>query len=186
MRTGSTALVLALCLVGTAPGAWGADAQPPPGPLWPTAGATRGPKALQSVAPGAEAKAVLEAIRGYQKWPHFAENVQPKRSLAHHGLWVLVFHNEVVTAAVAKHQLPLPDGSLLVKENRFTADGEVVLLTVMSKQHGRWYWLEVTPQGQVVQAAGAKVAGFGVKACAGCHEQNVDNDAVFTHPFSEE
>jgi hypothetical protein len=99
---------------------------------------------------------------------------------------VLVFHNQVVSQAVARHTLPLPDGSLLVKENRLTPDGEVVLLTVMSKQHGRWYWLEVTPAGRAIQANGATVAGFGVKACAGCHEQNVDNDAVFTHPFTEE
>lgn len=185
MRSGSLAALIAACLLGSALPSLGADATQP-GPLWPTAGETTGPKALQTVAPPAEARALLAAIRGYEKWPHFAENTTPKRSLAHHGLWVLVFHNEVVSAAVAKHQLPLPDGSILVKENRLTPAGGVVLLTVMSKQHGRWFWLEATPEGRVIRAGGETVAGFGVKACAGCHEQNVDNDSVFSHPFVEE
>jgi|GEM_PF-1924604 len=186
MRVRSISTVLIVSFV-----ALGAYAVEAGGPLWPKAGVVSGANALQTVAPSPEAKSVLAAIRGYSGWPHFAENVKPKRSLAHNGMWVLVFHNDVVTRAVAKRQLPLPEGSLLVKENRFEPTGKVALLTVMSKQHGRWFWLEVVPaQGagepQVVKAGGTAIEGFRAQACAGCHEQNVDNDGVFSHPFAEE
>lgn len=44
----------------------------------------------------------------YATWPTFTENSAPKPSKAHMNMYVVTFHNDVVTAAIAAHTLPLP------------------------------------------------------------------------------
>lgn len=82
MRTRAYAFLLLACIFGSPLPSLGADTAVPPGPLWPTAGEERGTKALRMVAPPPDAQAVLAAVRGHQRWPHFQENVQPRKSLA--------------------------------------------------------------------------------------------------------
>ena len=142
-----------------------------------------GMKDSGAVAPTGEAKALLEKVKDYKSWPTFPDATAPKLSKGHGGLYVLAYHNDVVGQAVASHALPLPDGSIIVKENRPQADAAPAALSIMSKQGGGWYWLQATPDGKVVTAKGKPMAGA-VKGCAGCHSQASDNDQVYTYKFA--
>src|SRR5262245_10379990 len=73
-----------------------------------------GPKTAEA---SAETKRVLGLTTGYKSWSKFAENQTPKPSVAHEGMFVVAYHNQVVAQALASKTLPLPDGSVIVKEN---------------------------------------------------------------------
>ena len=79
MKPWSITVVLVVSFLTLGVSAVEAGAPATPGPLWPKAGVSSGPQALQAVAPSPAAKTVLAAIRGYPAWPHFAENPKPKR-----------------------------------------------------------------------------------------------------------
>jgi len=64
---------------------------------------------------------VFAKLNGYQAWPNFRENPTPKLSTAHMNMYVLAFHNDVVTQAIAAKTVPVPDGALIVKQNPATA-----------------------------------------------------------------
>ncbi len=136
-------------------------------------------------APSAESQALIARTSGYATWPTFSENAQPKASKAHMNMYVVTFHNDVVTAAIAAHTLPLPDGAVIVKQNKMTPDAPPKTLTIMSKQSGKWYWLDATPDGQVVTINDMPQEGFGAPMCTKCHTDAANNDYVFTHSFAK-
>ena len=116
----------------------------------------------------------------------FAENAEPKASKAHMGMFVVTYHNDVVTAAIGAHTLPLPDGAIIVKENKMKADEPVHALTIMSKQGGKWYWLETSPDGShVITMNDMPQEGYNAQMCAKCHDDASYNDFVFTHSFAK-
>lgn len=136
-------------------------------------------------APSADSQALFAKVADYATWPKFSENAEPKPSKAHMNMFVVTYHNDVVTAAIASHTLPLPDGAVIVKQNKMKPDAPPQSLTIMSKQGGKWYWLDATPDGHVVTINDMAQEGFGAPMCTKCHDDASNNDFVFTHPFAK-
>ena len=145
------------------------------------------PTGPQTAAPSAASSALLSQVTGYQSWPKFDENSTPTESQSHMKMFVVTFHNDVVTQAVAAKTLPLPDGALIVKQNLAkAADAEPMALTVMNKQGGAWYWLEATADGRVIlDPLGKPLEGTDVPMCMTCHGMQASNDSVYTHDFTK-
>lgn len=134
--------------------------------------------------PSPASQAILAAAKDYATWPKFAEAPTPKKSEGHMGMWVLPFHNQVVTDAIAKHTLPLPDGAVIVKQEMMKADAAPMSITVMSKQGGAWYYVKASPDGmKVMTMNGMAMEGPEVAMCKDCHDNAADNDFVLTHKF---
>lgn len=125
---------------------------------------------------------ILDQIQGYARWPN-ERTATAVFSEGHGGRYLIAYFNGLVDRASRDGILPFPDGSQLVAENRRSLDeNEPALLTVMSKQDGRWYWLELSNSSVVLDDQGRPIAGFGKGAtapCASCHAQQGDNDFVF-------
>lgn len=137
-----------------------------------------------TVAPSPQAQEVLSKVSGYKSWSKFAENQTPKFSKGHDRMHVLAFHNDFVAQAIRNKTVPLPDGSLIVKENRPQPNAAPTALTIMSKQNGAWYWIKSTPDAKrVFTDKGEPLAGD-LPMCTGCHAQ-AKTDDVFTHDFSK-
>ncbi len=136
-------------------------------------------------APSADSQALLAKTSSYATWPKFSENATPRPSKAHMNMYVVTFHNDVVAAAIASHTLPLPDGAIIVKQNMMKPDSPPQNLTIMSKQGGKWYWLDATPDGKVVTMNDMPQEGFGAPMCTQCHDDAANNDFVFTHHFAK-
>lgn len=150
----------------------------------PTLGQGEHDAAEQTTAPAPEARAVLEAARGYESWSKFPENQEPKVSEGHDDMYVLAFYNSVVGRAMAQSTTSLPDGSIIVKENRPEANAQAAALTIMAKRQGEWFWIKSTPDLQQVHVEnGQPVAGKRMQGCTGCHAQ-AGTDMVFTHDFA--
>jgi len=150
----------------------------------PATGGTSKEMKMQTAEPSATTKEVLGQIAGYQSWPKFTENATPKQSKGHMNMFVLAFHNDVVTGALEAKTLPLPDGSIIVKQNMAKAtDSAPMAITVMAKRGGKWHWSETTPDGKVVVMEGKALEGEDVGMCVNCHQQSEDNDFVVTHPI---
>jgi len=101
-------------------------------------------------------------------------------------MFVVTFHNDIVTQAITEKTLPLPDGAIIVKQNLAKAtDTQPMAVTVMSKQSGAWYWLEATPDGRaILDSMGTPLEGTDVAMCINCHGVHASNDDVITHDFS--
>jgi hypothetical protein len=143
---------------------------------------------MQTVAPSAETRGVWAKLDGYQSWPKFPENQTRAPSESHMNMLVLSYYNEVVGQAMTGGTLPLPEGAIIVKDNFASAtDAMPMAITVMAKQNGQWYWLEATPNGEVIvddmMDKGKPLEGNNVVMCVGCHNGAKSNDFVFTHKF---
>ena len=149
-----------------------------------TSSTTTGP---QTAAPSAASSALLAETSGYQSWPTFSENSTPKESASHMNMFVVTYHNDVVSQAISGKRLPLSDGAIIVKQNLAKAtDTQPMALTFMSKQSGTWYWLEATPDGKVIlDSMGKPLEGTDVTMCINCHGMHASNDDVITHDFSQ-
>jgi hypothetical protein len=135
-------------------------------------------------APSAESAAILASVKDYASWPKFAEMPTATRSEGHMNMFVLGYHNQVVTDAIASKTVPLPDGAIIVKQQMKSADAAPMSITVMSKQGGQWYWLSATPDGQQVMTMNnMPLEGPNVSMCKDCHDSAQDNDFVLTHKF---
>lgn len=135
--------------------------------------------------PAPTSRQVLEAIRGWESWPAFPENASPILSRAHRRTWVVAHYNEAVGRAMnGGGALPLPEGSTIVKEQRVAPDSPAILLSVMNKRGGKWYWVQATTDGKVLVVGGEPFEGFDHYDCHGCHQSAADNDQVFTHDFA--
>lgn len=138
----------------------------------------------RAVPPAPETQQLLKRIEGYRAWRRFPANWEPRLSEGHGGVYVVAYHNDVVAQAMRDGRVPLPDGALIVKENRMQPRAPPAALTIMSKQGGEWYWVKATPSGQVfLDERGQRIAGKNVEACEACHEARAANDYVFTHDF---
>lgn len=117
-----------------------------------------------------------EAYPGHEGW-------QPGKSP--HGSSLKLFVDDVARGD------PLADGAIVVKEN-YTAprDDALVSVTVMKKiagyapDHGDWFWVEYTPDGEVLSdRQGVPLAGrIGVdEGCIACHARAGGGDYLFTN-----
>ena len=97
--------------------------------------------------------------------------------------YVLAFHNQTVTDAIAAGTLPLPDGAIIVKQQMTGADAQPESITVMSKQGGSWYWLEASADGTKVITVNDMPLEGDVAMCRDCHDSASANDFVLTHTF---
>jgi hypothetical protein len=99
-------------------------------------------------------------------------------------MFVLSYYNDVVGTAMDDGTLPLPDGSIIVKEN-YGEEGDPMpmALTVMSKMDSEWYWVQGTPDGQVFMGPDGPLEGTDVGMCVMCHSAAADNDYVMVHEF---
>ena len=57
--------------------------------------------AMNTSAPSADTQALWTKTSGYKSWPTFTENSTPKLSSSHMGNYVVTYHNDVVTQAIA-------------------------------------------------------------------------------------
>jgi hypothetical protein len=112
-----------------------------------------------TVAPPAEARALLQRALGYPAWPTLEARGEPRPSSAHGRMHVVTHYNSVAGEALRAGTRPLPEGSILVAEHRRDPRARPSKLTVMAKERGAWYWLASTPDGKVFLAAGAPQAG---------------------------
>jgi hypothetical protein len=135
-----------------------------------------------TVEPSGEAKILIGKIKGWASWPVFPETATPLPSKQHGGVFVVIHHNAEVGRAMKEHKLPLPDGSMIVKENRPSAGAKPEVLTTMWKQNGAWFYLKSTPDGRVFTEQEQPLAGR-VRSCDICHGGQSDNDNIFSHNF---
>ncbi len=134
--------------------------------------------------PAPDTQAILASVKGYESWPKFTEMQQPTRSEGHMNMYVLGFHNQVVADAITAHTLPLPEGAIIVKQERMKPDAAPMSITVMSKQGGAWYYVKASPDGMKVMTMNdMALAGPEVGMCKDCHGGAADNDYVLTHKF---
>ncbi|MBT9555539.1 MAG: hypothetical protein IV100_05885 [Myxococcales bacterium] len=134
--------------------------------------------------PSPATQALFDAIEGYAAWPKFEAAKEKTLSASHMNMWVVAYHNDVVTKALADSTFPLPVGSILVKENFAGKDDAMPMaLTVMEKTEMGWYWLEGTPNGKVIVGSNGKAhEGHDVPMCSSCHKSDV-NDGVLIQPL---
>lgn len=144
------------------------------------------PPAPKTTDPSAETRALWSQMANYKSWTKFAENTTPKRSATHENMFVVTYHNQTVAQAITAKTLPLPDGSIIVKENMAqAADPSPMAITVMAKQGGGWYWIKAMPDGKVfLDDMSRPMEGKGVAMCTMCHKVE-QNDGVFTHDFTK-
>jgi hypothetical protein len=132
-----------------------------------------------SVAPAGPAEEILRQARDYRSWRKFASyEAAAKPSKAHSGNHVVAWYNDAAAPAVKGGAKVFPDGSVIVKENRLTADGKPASLSVMAKRAGAWFWISATPDWKVFTAGGKPLAGD-LGSCAGCHGE-APKDAVYS------
>lgn len=171
MRTSIGVAIAALLVVATAgvlARAGSARAQPAHG------------EGESAVAPTGTTQEILEQARGYRSWQKFPRYAQqPAFSKGHGKAYVVAWYNDAAAPSVKAGAQSYPDGSILVKENRPTADAKPATLTVMAKRGGVWHWVKATPDWKVLTAGGKPVAGPDVAACAGCHTA-APSDMVFS------
>ena len=119
--------------------------------------------------PDATAQAVLEYMKAssYQGWALMPGTERMRTGKQPHGALQNVYANDVAMKGFAAKSSPMPNGTLIVKEN-FTADSIPQGMTIMYKkagynpEAGDFFWLKVDANMKV-QAEG-KVAG-----CISCH-----------------
>jgi len=119
----------------------------------------------------------------FEQWAQFPEAVGTVDSAAPHGPMARIFINAQVENAMDGGTLPLPDGSIIVKENLGQSTSEKAeAWTIMWKVAGfdadnnDWFWANITPDGEV--GAEGRIDG-----CISCHSGAQTNDYVFTHTF---
>lgn len=120
----------------------------------------------------------------FDMWATFPGITNPILSGSPHGPMANVFISTEVEGAVASGALPLPPGSIIVKQSfdPDTMDEAGDAITVMWKVEGfnptnnDWFWASFGFDGTVL-AEGA------LSGCAGCHGSRRSNDFIFLHTF---
>lgn len=136
-----------------------------------------------TVPPPERLASLVEALEGYREWPKLPGFERPTLSEGHGRQFVVGYTNEMAASALAERTLPLPDGSVVLLENKPTARRRPESLTVMSKEDGRWHWAKLTPKGRVAVEDGRPVEGFESNACVTCHDKASATDWLFHFPF---
>lgn len=114
----------------------------------------------------------------YQKWGFWPGHQGMYPGKSPHGAFLKLYANPPALKA-ARQGEPLPDGSILVKENYGEDRKTLKALTPMYKvkgynpEGGDWFWAKYGPDGKVI-AAGK------VESCINCHRGGRTRDYVFT------
>jgi len=112
----------------------------------------------------------------WESWPGY-EDIYPGQSP--HGAFLKLYVNGKAFKAIKGRKVPLPSGSIIVKENYDKDKETLVAVTPMYKvegynpEAGDWFWGKYGSDGKVM-AAGK------VKGCIDCHRQKKDMDWLFT------
>jgi len=122
----------------------------------------------------------------YGKWNH--ASAAPVAGKQPHGAFIHTFYNDTVKGAIGAAG-PWPDGSILVKDNYMpnaakNGPGKKVIVTVMSKENGTWFWakyktdgtLDVTPPD--AKMPNMPIAGSHGLRCIHCHQNKGTRDMV--------
>lgn len=121
----------------------------------------------------------VEYKKNYSPWPGKTEGFYEGQ--APHGAKLKLYVNR----PVAQNPEDPPNKSIIVKEN-YTKDEELAAITIMYRiedydpEHKDWWWVKYSPEGEVMEAKGMKLAGK-VKACIGCHSSAQGGDYLFTN-----
>jgi hypothetical protein len=134
----------------------------------------------QAVAPEPTDQAVWAHLReaDYRTWPLWPGTTERYTGTEPHGMQLTTYVNDVALRALRQGTVPLPDGSIIVKEN-YMPDGSYDAATVMYKRQGfdpennDWFWAKYDGQG-VAEAAGR------VQMCSGCHAAQQQRDYLMT------
>lgn len=116
----------------------------------------------------------------YRSWPLFPGTTERYPGTEPHGAELTTHVNDVAHEALSSGTLPLPEGSVIVKEN-YMPDGSFDASTVMYKspgfdpEHNDWFWAKYDEQGE------AEVSGR-AEMCQSCHGENQDRDYLMTDP----
>lgn len=131
--------------------------------------------------PAPEAKDLWKYIteeNPYEEWSFWPDAKGWVEGQSPHGAWL---KNYVNRPALKSSDVPLKDGSIIVKEN-YSKEKKLAAVTVMYKvkgynpEAGNWYWVKYSPDGKA--AAEGKV-----KSCIKCHNKAAGNDYIFTHSY---
>lgn len=115
--------------------------------------------------------------KGYAGWGFWPGHTEMYPGKSPHGAFLKLYANPVALKA-AREGKPLPDGSILVKENYGEDKKTLKAITPMYKKEGYnpeagdWFWAKYGPDGEVM-AAGK------VESCINCHKAATD-DYIFT------
>ncbi len=118
---------------------------------------------------------VTDPYMNWKHWPGY-EGMYPGET---HAPFLKLFVNDRAYEAIQSGRLPLPDGSIIVKENY---DKDKITLKVVSPMYkvknynpegGDWFWAKYGTEGSI-EAAGE------VRACIDCHKKKKDQDWLFT------
>ena len=133
--------------------------------------------------PEATGRAVAEFITKtspYEKWSLVPGTTRFRDGKSPHGTFQNVYANDIAMKAFAEGTLPMPDGSIIVKDN-FNADKQRVGLTIMYKKAGfnpagnDYFWLRLDAEKKPAQEG--KLA-----SCAGCHARAAATDLIVLYP----
>lgn len=133
--------------------------------------------------PEATGQAVADFITKtspYEKWSLVPGTTPFRAGKSPHGALQNVYANDIAMKAFAAGTLPMPDGSIIVKDN-FNAEKQRVGLTIMYKKAGfnpeghDYFWLRLDADKKPVMEG--KLA-----SCAGCHAQASATDLLVLYP----
>jgi hypothetical protein len=127
---------------------------------------------------GASFWTYIKQTKPYTEWKHWPgyEDMYPAESP--HGAFLKLFVNDKALQAIEEGQMPLPPGSIIVKEN-YGDDKTLMAVTPMYKaegynpEAGDWFWAKYGAEGEVM-------ASGKVQACIDCHKKKKDKDWLFT------
>ncbi|HET9332217.1 MAG TPA: cytochrome P460 family protein [Gemmatimonadota bacterium] len=157
----------------------GCQVQPEsPTPAADSAAIARAMPVTQPVGPDTTPKALrdwLEAERYRERWTLWPDSL-PIRPAAepHHGALLTGYANPIAIDALERGLIPLPDGSILLVEDR-AADTTLTSVSVMVRkgdpraEGGGWGFVRLGSAGEIDPGSGT--------ACAACHV--LDPDRVF-------
>jgi hypothetical protein len=137
--------------------------------------------AMSHKLPGPDGEAFwtyISQTNRYEKWEHWPgyDGMYPGKSP--HGAYLKLYANDIAIQA-AKEGKPLPEGSILVKENYGKDKKTLVAITPMYKvkgynpEDGDWFWTKYTKDGSI-EAAGK------VEGCIQCHRSVKADDYLFS------
>lgn len=128
---------------------------------------------------GSELWTYISETETYTEWKHWPgyDGIYPGQSP--HGAYLKMYVNTAAYQALEKGELPLPPGSIIVKENYGRDKETLKAVTPMFKvpgynpDGGDWFWAKYGADGSV------KASGK-VKSCMDCHSAKRDHDWLFS------
>ncbi|WP_051694461.1 cytochrome P460 family protein [Desulfohalovibrio reitneri] len=120
----------------------------------------------------------LEQGRAYTAWELWPGTEKMYEGQHPHGAYLTTYVNDTAMQAIKRMDVPLPAGSIIVKEN-YNKDKKLMAVTAMEKMDGfapdsgDWYYIKYTSDGEI-QASGD------VESCRTCHAQASHHDYLFS------